>query len=118
MAFLGHLFPIYLRFKGGKGVATGLGVSLALNWVAALIAVGVWVLVLLPFRIVALSSIVAGVALPVSHALVSKDPFGPDFVPISIFFILGGTFVLVRHFPNVKRIARGEEPRVFAARPK
>lgn len=118
MAFLGHIFPIYLRFKGGKGVATGLGVSLALNWIAALVAVGVWVVALLPFRIVALSSILAGVALPVSHALVSKEPFGPDLVPISIFFILGGAFVLVRHIPNLKRIAHGEEPKVFAARPK
>lgn len=112
MAFLGHLFPIYLRFKGGKGVATGLGVALALNWIAALAALGVWAGALLVFRYVALASAVGGLALPVLQLLLTKDPFGPDAVPVTVFFLFGAGLILMRHLPNFRRMLQGVEPRV------
>jgi glycerol-3-phosphate acyltransferase PlsY len=114
LAFVGHMFPVYLRFKGGKGVATGLGVALALNWMAALAAFGVWVLVLIPFRYVALSSVAGGIALPIAHLLLVEAPFGPDRIPITFFFLLGALFIVIRHLSNLRRIAQGEEPRVLS----
>lgn len=112
MAFLGHLFPIYLGFKGGKGVATGLGVALALHWIAALAALGAWAAAFLAFRYVALASAVGGVALPIAQVLLAEEPFGPDAVPITVFFFLGAGFILIRHLPNFRRMLHGSEPRV------
>lgn len=117
MAFLGHIFPVYLAFRGGKGVATGLGVALALNWEAALIALGVWFLVLLVSRFVALASMIAGIALPVAHGFLAEKPFDPaSSLPVTIFLILGGFLVLVRHLGNLSRILRGVESKDLAGR--
>src|SRR4029077_10259708 len=69
LALVGHLWPIYLGFKGGKGVATMGGILFAMNWMAALIACGVWVVVFIPFRYVSLGSVVAALSLPVAHHL-------------------------------------------------
>lgn len=113
MAFLGHLFPIYLSFKGGKGVATGLGVSAALHPPAAAVALGVWLVVLAPFRYVSLSSVIAAVTLPAAYALLEPKGFEADRLPIAVFFVLGAVFVIVKHIPNLRRLARGEEPKIL-----
>lgn len=107
---LGHSFPIWLSFKGGKGVATSLGVLFAINWIAALVTCGVWVLVFRLTRYVSLSSIAAVIALPVAmtamlflHQLRSTIP---------VYFSACLTAIVVaRHRSNLSRLCRGTEPR-------
>jgi acyl phosphate:glycerol-3-phosphate acyltransferase len=107
-AVLGHVFNPFLRFKGGKGVATAAGVIAALAWRAALGAFGVFALVLVAFRYVSLASIVAALALaPLAWAF-GESPW------VVAFGALTALVVVARHRPNVARIAAGAEPRVFA----
>lgn len=114
MAFVGHMFPIYLGFKGGKGVATGLGVSVALNPLASAVAFVVFLVVLALFRYVSLSSIVAAIALPVAYLLLEpKKAFEADKLAVTIFFFVGGVFVILKHLSNIKRLWKGEEPKIL-----
>jgi glycerol-3-phosphate acyltransferase PlsY len=111
-AILGHVFPVYMGFRGGKGVATATGVFLALAPVAVLPAIAVWLLVLAAARMVSLASITAAVALVVALALTESRP---------AVLVLGAAvalFVLYSHRANVRRILRGEEYRFGGARPK
>jgi glycerol-3-phosphate acyltransferase PlsY len=102
---LGHLFPIWLRFKGGKGIATSLGVLLALHWPMALVAGVVWLAVTAIFRISSLSSLCAAVAAPLYAVFLGK----PDLtIPVLIIAVL----VFIMHRANIARLLRGEEPRV------
>jgi acyl phosphate:glycerol-3-phosphate acyltransferase len=107
---LGHSFPIWLSFKGGKGVATSLGVLFAINWIAALVMCGVWVLVFRLTRYVSLSSIAAAIALPVAmtgmlflHQLRSTIPV--------YFSVCLTAIVVARHRSNLSRLRHGTEPR-------
>lgn len=112
-AMAGHMFPIYLKFKGGKGVATGLGISLALNWQASLIAFGVFLLLLLIFRYVSLSSILAALALPTAHHFTADEPWFKG-IPITGFFLLATAAVILKHRANIKRLLAGTEPKAFS----
>lgn len=113
MAFLGHMFPIYLEFKGGKGAATGLGVSVALNPPASAVAFGVFLVVLALFRYVSLSSILAAIALPVAYLLLEPKAFEADTLAVTLFFFVGGVFVILKHLSNIKRLWKGEEPKIL-----
>ena len=104
-AIVGHVFPIYMKFKGGKGVATATGVFLALSPVAVGIALGAWLVVLRIGRMVSLASIVAAVIL-VGALIVTESR--PQVLTLGI---LVATFVIYAHRGNVKRILRGEEYR-------
>jgi glycerol-3-phosphate acyltransferase PlsY len=104
-AILGHVFSIYMRFRGGKGVATATGVFLALTPVAVGIALAGWLLVLWFGRMVSLASIVAAVLLVVALILTESRP---EVLTLGIFV---AAFVIFAHRGNVRRILKGEEYR-------
>lgn len=104
-AFLGHLYPIFLKFKGGKGVATALGVLLAVAPMATLMLVALFAVTVLASRIVSLSSILTAVAAPIIFWLFSYPPL---VVGIAAFIALAITY---RHRSNIRRMMNGSEPR-------
>lgn len=106
-AVLGHTFSPFLNFRGGKGVATGLGVFLSLALKPALIAFGTFIAVFLIGRRVSPASCLAALALGVSMPLLSRDLILISVAEICAFV------VLVRHRGNIARLWRGEEPRLF-----
>jgi len=119
-AILGHIFPVYLKFKGGKGVATSLGVALGL-WpyytICAFVALGVWGVVVLTWRYVSLASIAASVAFPTSLLLVVLLTPGWDFMnlwPLLIAATAIPLMVIIRHRENIKRLLAGTESKIFA----
>ena len=106
-AVVGHIFPVWLRFRGGKGVATALGVFLALAPTVALAGVGVFALLVLTTRIVGLASVVAAAALPIIAVLLL-----PDRSPIFLGgLVLISLLVIVKHRGNIARLVKGTEPR-------
>lgn len=107
-AFLGHLFPVYLRFRGGKGVATGAGVVVVLLPLPAVGALLTWVTVVAAFRYVSLASILASVTLCVVHLAQSREPWGEELILTSFCFFAGAA-VLLRHQSNLRRLLRGTE---------
>lgn len=106
-AVLGHVFPIWLRFKGGKGVATALGVFIAIAPLAALCALGIFIVVFAITRYVSLASILAAVMLPVFCLLWMPDR-SPVFVGGVIFLSL---LVIAKHHANISRLMQGKENR-------
>ncbi|WP_125257178.1 glycerol-3-phosphate 1-O-acyltransferase PlsY [Brevundimonas fluminis] len=113
-AFLGHLFPVWLGFKGGKGVATFFGLLIAAWWPLGLIAGVIWILVALLFRISSLSALVASAAAP----LLSLAPLPalnlPAPAPITMLAAFTATLIWIRHSANIGRLLRGREPRIGA----
>ncbi len=107
-AVLGHVFPLFAQFKGGKGVATLFGMLLAMQPVIALSCVGVFLLVLFLTRWVSLSSILASVMLPVCVLWIWND----DVVLYRVFACLVAVMVILTHQKNIGRILRGVESRV------
>jgi len=110
-AILGHTFPVWLKFKGGKGVATSLGVFLAICWEATVATFGIWILALLITRIISMASIVAVLTFPVIVAFFYWG--NPDvywLLPISIFL---GAFILYTHRSNISRLRQGIEKKIF-----
>ena len=105
-AFIGHLFPVWLGFKGGKGVATALGIMLAAAWPAGLMALATWLLVLAAFRISSLSALAAAALSPVYAALVHAGS------PVRSLILFAAVLVVLRHRANIGRLLKGEEPRV------
>jgi glycerol-3-phosphate acyltransferase PlsY len=108
-AFLGHLFPVWLKFKGGKGVATFLGVVLALAWPVGLIACATWLLVAATARISSLSALVAAAMTPVWLWLL-----GPR--EAAWLGAVLAALVLLRHHANIRRMIAGTEPRIGSKR--
>jgi glycerol-3-phosphate acyltransferase PlsY len=104
-ATLGHLFPIWLGFKGGKGIAVALGILLALYWPAALCALATWLVMLALFRISSLSALVTTVAAPVYMVL-----FGQ--IHAAMLSVVMAVLVLGMHHENIVRLLNGTEPRV------
>jgi len=106
-AFLGHVCPVWLGFKGGKGVATYIGVLIGILWPAALVFCGVWLLLAVATRYSSLSALVASLATPAYLYLSGNTA--------EAFLALLMTAVLVwKHSPNIKRLLAGEEPRIGA----
>jgi glycerol-3-phosphate acyltransferase PlsY len=108
-AFLGHLFPVWLGFKGGKGVATLIGVVAALFWLAALAVAAVWILALLLTRYSSVGGMSAAIAAPIAAAGLGRL----DLVPLFAGFAL---LVLWKHRANIARLIKGTEPKVKAGR--
>jgi acyl phosphate:glycerol-3-phosphate acyltransferase len=105
LAFLGHLYPVFLNFQGGKGVATALGALLALAPMATVILMVVFALVVVSSRLVSLSSIVAALAAPITLWSLF---YSPSAIATGVFFAV---MILVRHRDNIRRLFAGTEPR-------
>lgn len=104
-AFLGHLYPVWLRFRGGKGVATFLGLTLALAWPAGLAACATWLATAFVSRLSSLAALVAAATTPVWLALFGR----PDAVWFGVAIAL---LVFLRHHANIRRILSGTEPKI------
>ncbi len=104
-AFLGHLYPVFLKFQGGKGVATALGVFVGLAPLATLVLIVIFAAVALTSRIVSLSSMAAALAAPVTFWFFS---YPPPVVGLSAFIAL---MITMRHRGNLRRLLAGTEPR-------
>lgn len=113
-AIVGHMFPVWLGFKGGKGVATGLGVFLALSPWTALAALGIFIIVVLLTRYVSLGSILAAAALPFL-ALFLLPQKQTTLFRVVVFGC--AALVIAKHKPNIKRLLHGAELRLGADRP-
>jgi len=118
-AVLGHMFPCWLRFRGGKGVATGAGVVVVLSPWATLAAVATFALVFASTRIVSASSVTAALVFAVTEmALLWPRPFASETWSLAVFCLLVPTLIVVRHRSNLVRLWRGEEPRMSFSRTK
>ena len=106
-AFLGHLFPVWLKFRGGKGVATYIGVLLGLFWPAALLFCGVWLIVAVVTRYSSLSALVASVVIPVFL-------FWLGHAALAALFALMTLALWIMHRGNIARLADGSEGRIGA----
>ena len=106
-AFLGHLFPVWLGFRGGKGVATYIGVLLGLYWPAAIVFCAIWLLVALITRYSSLSALVASAAVPCLLILVGETR-------ITVLFLIFTLLLYWRHADNIGRLLRGQEGRIGA----
>ncbi len=111
-AFLGHLFSPWLRFRGGKGVATGAGVVFVLVPLAALAALGVWLVVLAAWRYVSLASVAAALALCGVYVITAPGPLDAEHLPRTLFCGVAAALVVLRHRANLKRLAQGNENRL------
>jgi len=116
-AILGHVFPVWLRFEGGKGVATALGVFLAICWPALAADVMLFLLVALFWRYVSLASISAAAALPLLVYLLYAPGHAPP-TAVSVSTLLAAVVVIVKHRDNIERLLAGTEPRFEMSRKK
>ena len=116
---LGHNFPVWLRFRGGKGVATTVGVLLGLMPLAFLVAAVVWVASFYAFRYVSLASLLAAGVLPPAVWLITRhtDAAGGGFGPMFGFSVVAAALVFLRHRANITRLLNGTESR-FTPKPK
>ena len=107
-ALLGHLYPVWLRFRGGKGVATLLGILIVLLWPAALVYAAVWIFLLLTLRISSVAGMTAAISAPILAVALHSTYF-----PMLLGFAV---LVLWKHRENIFRLRRGTEPRIGRAR--
>lgn len=104
-ALIGHLYPVWLRFKGGKGVATMLGILVPLFWQAAVVYAALWVGLLLVLRISSVAGMAAAASAPVTAAVFGEQAIFPMLLGFSLL-------VIWKHRENIRRLSRGDEPRV------
>ena len=104
-ALIGHLYPVWLRFQGGKGVATMLGILVPLFWPAAAVYALLWIGLLVILRISSVAGMAAAASAPVTAAVMGEV----DLFPMLLGFAL---LVIWKHRENIRRLSRGEEPRV------
>ncbi|NYT40899.1 glycerol-3-phosphate 1-O-acyltransferase PlsY [Sphingomonas sp. R-74633] len=104
-AFIGHCYPVWLRFKGGKGVATMMGVVLALHWPSGIVFALVWLGLLAVLRISSLAGMSAAISAPVSAAFFGR-------IDIVLMLLALAMIVLWKHRANIDRLLNGTEPRV------
>ncbi len=109
-AILGHLFPVWLNFRGGRGVATGVGVFLPICALAVAAALAVWVLVVLFWRYVSLGSIAAAASLPLLMYPLYAPRHAPPMI-VSLGTTLAAVLIIWKHRPNIARLIAGTEPR-------
>ena len=107
-AVAGHIWPIWLKGKGGKAVATGLGMFIALSWKVGLASFGTFLIVISLSKIVSLSSITASLLLPI-YMFIYIGTFNH---PFTIFSLIVAIIVIWKHRSNISRILKGEEPKI------
>jgi glycerol-3-phosphate acyltransferase PlsY len=107
---IGHIWPVWLNWRGGKAVATGLGIFLGLSWQVGLATLGIFILMITLFRIVSLASVSASLALPLIMFLsFNNSSISPPFLVVSILAMI---LVIWRHRENIIRLIKGKEPRI------
>lgn len=106
-AFFGHCYPVWLKFSGGKGVATMLGIALALSWEIGLIYAGMWLAALALFRYSSVGGMLAAISAPISAIALG-------LYQAAVLFVALALMVLWKHRANLARLRRGEEPKVGA----
>ncbi|MFZ8847391.1 MAG: glycerol-3-phosphate 1-O-acyltransferase PlsY, partial [Candidatus Hydrothermia bacterium] len=104
---IGHSYSIFMKFKGGKGVATGLGVSIALIPIETIIGFGVWFLVLMIFKIMSLASIISAISVFIVVLFLEKSSL------IKIVCGIIAVLIVLRHKSNIERIIKGTEPKFY-----
>ncbi|MDI1326305.1 MAG: glycerol-3-phosphate 1-O-acyltransferase PlsY [Brevundimonas sp.] len=113
-AFLGHLFPVWLGFRGGKGVATFFGLLLAAAWPLGLLAGATWLLVAALFRMSSLAALLAAAAAPI-YAVLPLAALGlPAPAPVAALALFTAVLIWIRHHENIARLLKGAEPRIGA----
>ncbi|MDP1874001.1 glycerol-3-phosphate 1-O-acyltransferase PlsY [Phenylobacterium sp.] len=105
-AFIGHIFPVWLGFKGGKGVATFFGTLLAAAWPVGLLAGATWILMALVFRMSSLAALTAAVLAPI-YVFLTDRPY-----PVAVLAVVMAVLIFVRHKDNIGRLLKGQEPRI------
>jgi len=105
LAFIGHCYPVWLRFRGGKGVATMLGVALAFHWSIGLVFALVWIIALAISRISSVGGMCAAISAPLAALAMGYGELEQPLVAMMVI-------VLWKHRPNIARLAKGQEPRV------
>ncbi|OXE37636.1 MAG: acyl-phosphate glycerol 3-phosphate acyltransferase [Phenylobacterium zucineum] len=110
-AFLGHLFPVWLGFKGGKGVATFYGTLIAVAWPLGLAAGATWLAVAYIFRRSSLAALISAALAPLLALLVFDEP-----LPVTRLALFMAILIFVRHQENIRRLLRGQEPRIGASK--
>lgn len=111
LAVVGHMFPVWLGFKGGKGVATGLGAFLPICWEAVVAGIVLWLLVVLFWRYSSLGSIVAAAAVP----LLVYELYAPGHAPpetVTVCTVVVSLLILAKHRPNIERLIAGKESKL------
>jgi acyl phosphate:glycerol-3-phosphate acyltransferase len=103
-AIIGHLYPVWLKFRGGKGVATLFGVLIPLLWQVAVVYAAIWLLLLLTIRISSVAGVVAAISAPVTASI-----FRSSLFPLLLGFAV---LVLWKHRENILRLRNGTEPRI------
>jgi len=112
-AVLGHAFPVYLKFKGGKAVATSFGVFIWLVPISIGVAFGVWLLTVIVTRYVSLGSMIGSLSLVGVIVIVVDSPFG-DNIYLTVMSVAVAILIIVRHTSNIQRIIAGTEKKVFS----
>jgi acyl phosphate:glycerol-3-phosphate acyltransferase len=107
-AFLGHLYPVWLRFRGGKGVATFMGIVVALSWPCALIVAAAWLTTFALTRYSSVAGMVAAIAAPVATAALGR-------FDLALLFLGVALLILWKHRANIARLVAGTEPKVGKA---
>ena len=107
---IGHIWPVWLNWRGGKAVATGLGIFLGLSWQVGLATLGIFILMIALFRIVSLASISAALSLPLIMFLSFQE--SSISIPYLIVSLLAMTLVIWRHRENIARLIKGKEPKI------
>ena len=116
-AILGHMFPVYLKFKGGKGVATSIGAVFALAWQPALAAVVAFVVVFALTRYVSLGSIIGSAAFTAAYFWLYPDPWALELRARTILAVAAPLLIIVAHRTNIVRIFQGREARIGVKKP-
>jgi glycerol-3-phosphate acyltransferase PlsY len=111
-AFLGHLFPVWLRFRGGKGVATFFGTMIAIAWPAGLLAGATWIVMAAIFRRSSLAGLTAAALAPLYVFLTGQTPEAKLWLALFM-----AVLIFIRHHENIRRLLKGEEPRIGASAP-
>lgn len=115
-AFLGHLFPVFFRFAGGKGVATALGVLLAIHWGLGLLTLLVWVAMAALFRYSSLASLVAALMAPILYVLSDGALWAMNRYVVLCIVVMSGLLVW-RHAENIGRLLKGTESKLGKKKP-
>jgi glycerol-3-phosphate acyltransferase PlsY len=105
-AFIGHIFPVFFKFEGGKGVATALGALIVLNWLTAISWLLTWIISALLFRYASLSSLIASILAPFYISYFTHDPM----LTKTITFM--SLIIIIRHFENISKLIAGKEKKI------